>query len=382
MRDAPMHLLVEGWRGINHSYALVNQFQLLALAERTDVQVLHIDKPCFLPQWNAQANGPGFHAAHSERLAAFAAPAPGAMADWAYRIYSPLELSASPQARRVACFIVTEMGLDAESFAPGYDLAAFHARGDIVITPSHWSRQRLLEFGLQPEGVHVVPHGASPDYFFPMPEALRQSQRQALGFAPEDVVLLNIGAAIWNKGVDVLLQAFAHARQANPRLKLVFKDQRSMYGLSGDDFVQKTLAGHALLTPELLGAIQLIPSNLSMPQMNAIYGLADCYVSPYRAEGFNLPALEAMACGLPVLVTHGGATDDFVPQAHGHRHIPATLHRDSVVQGKRLAAYLEPDFAALVDQLAATGTRAPDQLASPADWQAPVEHLLQCLRAA
>ena len=38
---------------------------------------------------------------------------------------------------------------------------------------------------------------------------------------------------------------------------------------------------------------------------------ADVYVSPYKAEGFNLPVLESMALGVPVIVTSGGPTDDF-----------------------------------------------------------------------
>jgi glycosyltransferase involved in cell wall biosynthesis len=37
----------------------------------------------------------------------------------------------------------------------------------------------------------------------------------------------------------------------------------------------------------------------------------DCYVSPYLAEGFNLPVLEAAACGMPIICTEGGCTDDF-----------------------------------------------------------------------
>ncbi len=43
-----------------------------------------------------------------------------------------------------------------------------------------------------------------------------------------------------------------------------------------------------------------------------MFQTADCYVSPYKAEGFNLPALEASACGLPVVVPRDGCTDSFL----------------------------------------------------------------------
>jgi glycosyltransferase involved in cell wall biosynthesis len=46
---------------------------------------------------------------------------------------------------------------------------------------------------------------------------------------------------------------------------------------------------------------------------------ADCYVSPYLAEGFNLPVLEAAACGVPVVCTEGGATDDFTDASFAWR---------------------------------------------------------------
>ena len=54
----------------------------------------------------------------------------------------------------------------------------------------------------------------------------------------------------------------------------------------------------------MLGSISVISTSLDQAQLRALYGMADAYVSPYRAEGFNLPVLEAMACGLPVVATH------------------------------------------------------------------------------
>ena len=39
--------------------------------------------------------------------------------------------------------------------------------------------------------------------------------------------------------------------------------------------------------------------------------ITDCYVSPYRAEGFNLTPLEAAACGSQIVITKGGCTDDY-----------------------------------------------------------------------
>jgi glycosyltransferase involved in cell wall biosynthesis len=62
--------------------------------------------------------------------------------------------------------------------------------------------------------------------------------------------------------------------------------------------------------------ITYIGQDMSHADMQTLYSDADAYISPYRSEGFNLPVLEAMGHGLPVLVTAGGACDDFLPPGY------------------------------------------------------------------
>jgi glycosyltransferase involved in cell wall biosynthesis len=66
------------------------------------------------------------------------------------------------------------------------------------------------------------------------------------------------------------------------------------------------------LRERLAGRIQFVGASLSFSRLAELYQAADTYLSPYTGEGFNLPALEAAACGLPVICTSGGPTDDFV----------------------------------------------------------------------
>jgi glycosyltransferase involved in cell wall biosynthesis len=179
-------------------------------------------------------------------------------------------------------------------------------------------------------------------------EAERQTQRAALGIDPGQFVFLNLGATFWNKGVDVLLLAYATLRQKHSHLRLMLKDQEGVYGIGIDNTLTQLRLNHpALFTADTLASISTIKKNLSQTQLRSLYALADCYVSTYRAEGFNLPVLEAMACGTPVVVTKGGATDDFCPPglALFVEGQPTTRPPD---HGRKRCFFLEPSLDAAI----------------------------------
>ena len=86
-----------------------------------------------------------------------------------------------------------------------------------------------------------------------------------------------------------------------------------------------------------------------------LYNACDCLVHPYRGEGFALTVLEAMACARPVIVTSGGATDDFVDDDTGFR-IPSSrvVFGNRSISGRKTASdlwLLEPDQDALRETL-------------------------------
>ena len=306
-------LLVEGWRGINHSIAMVNQHQLLAWTRAPGLSLFHQDAPLFLPHWSAATHAAGFDAADTQTIADIPAP-DGRPVDAVFRIHSPTTPpSVRADSAHQLTYVVTEFGLSAKSFAaPVHDPTVFTGEGRSVVTPSQWSRQRLLDFGLVDAHVHVLTHGVQLRTFTPSNPTQRQAERAALGYSDEHFVLANVGVATWNKGIDLLIVAFASLRQRFAHARLILKDHRSLYGVSVDQVFKTISTTHpGLLTAEVLASIAVIATNLTQMQLRALYNVADCYVSPYRAEGFNLPVAEAMACGTPAVVTAGGATDDF-----------------------------------------------------------------------
>src|SRR5262249_37619256 len=68
-----------------------------------------------------------------------------------------------------------------------------------------------------------------------------------------------------------------------------------------------------------LPRLVVLDDELGTAELAALYRACDVLVHPYRGEGFGMPVLEAMAAGLPVIVTGGGPTDEFCPETAGWR---------------------------------------------------------------
>lgn len=308
----PRSLVIEGWRGINHSIALVNQLQILELLTFDGLDLYHEDLPFAFPNWSRADNGSGLSVANQMLVDALRPPA-GRAVDCVYRIGSPFRVGPADDRRRTVTFMVTELGLTEANFAHGLrDSAAFTRDGNAIVTPSRWSRDRLVDWGFDHDRIEIIPHGVDADTFAPLRADERREARRILGVDDDEILFLNVGLPSWNKGVDLLLLAFARLRAAGRKVRLILKDQRDLYGQPVGKLITTLAAGcSSLTTSDTLAAISLIGTNLGTAELRSLFGAADCYVSPYRAEGFNLPVIESIACGTPVIVTKGGATDDF-----------------------------------------------------------------------
>jgi predicted O-linked N-acetylglucosamine transferase (SPINDLY family)/glycosyltransferase involved in cell wall biosynthesis len=336
-------VLVRGWRDINHSFSLVNQQQLIRMVDRPRLQVSHEDMPYAFATWSPTVNGAGFQPEFARRIAAIPRP-DGSEPEAVLQMVSPFGLYQGP-AKRVVTFIVTEFGPVKDDFAPGSpEPSAFTGGRNWVVTPSNWSRDKLIEAGMQADRVVVVPHGVDGGVFRRLSKEERGVVRGQLGCGPEDFILLNIGGAFWNKGIDLVMMAFAELRREFPRAKLVLKDNRALYRRSVETIMQEVeRARPGLFTEDVVRSIVTLPGTLTMDELRLVYGAADLYVSPYRAEGFNLPVLEAMACGTRVLVTAGGATDDFFDAGMGVA-IRSRFVRKSESNQPVPGDYLEPEY--------------------------------------
>lgn len=164
-----------------------------------------------------------------------------------------------------------------------------------VVTVSDCSRQDIArDFGLNPKDIHLVYNGIDTDIFKPRPSIERLPAR-LMATASADAPL---------KGVRYLLKAYAQLLEIFPALELLLVSKLHLGGET-EQLVNKL---------GLRDKITFV-SNISTEQMVDYYAQATLAVVPSVYEGFGLPAGEAMACGVPVVSTTGGALPEVVGDA-------------------------------------------------------------------
>ena len=176
------------------------------------------------------------------------------------------------------------------------------ALADHVITVSELARQSYLEAGVPPERVHCVPLGVDVELFAAAGETGTEAP------AGTGTAFVFAGAASRVKGLDLLLAAFARVRGAEPEARLL------VIGAAGD-------ASSLLGPPAPAGVTVLGP--LSQAELAARLRTADCLVLPSRNESFGMVVPEALAAGLPVLVSDRAGAAALIEEGRNGWVVPA-----------------------------------------------------------
>ena len=338
-----MKLLVQGWLGFNHSYALVNQYQLLELYKK-DIELFHNHLPNDFG-WNIQKNNHGLSADDFQTLQGIQSAKLENNFDIEYRISYPYRIYPSA-AKKLFVFGTSEYQHIDSSFFFGGTLDSFNNDSMNIITPSYWSSLGFLKAGIDPSRIQVVPHGVNTKIFNPENKSFQKEIRNALNLSEEHFVLLSMGAMTRNKGIDILIIAFMILRKKYSHIRLVLKDLSLLYSISAQTIIESLRDSifREYFNEDYLHEIIFISKNLSLHELSKLYASVDCYVSPYRAEGFNLTPLEAVACGVPILVTKGGATDEYFHASMGDQIEGEKTHEKDFT-------WIEPNIHSLIDKI-------------------------------
>lgn len=205
-------------------------------------------------------------------------------------------------------------------------------------------KQCYVDSGINPEKIDVVPLGIEPSRFRPDVEPMTIAELKGT----DCFRFLFVGGTLFRKGIDLLLEAYRQEFDAQEEVALVIKD------MGVNSFYRNQTSGaqiRELQSDPNCGTIVYITDDLSERKIPGLYTACDALVHPYRGEGFGLPVAEAMACGLPSIVTQGGSTDDFCKEDLVF-HLPSQrrpIHFQEDTVGQ--AWLLEPDMEALKAQL-------------------------------
>lgn len=207
---------------------------------------------------------------------------------------------------------------------------------DEVWVPSTWGREMLLANGLPADRVHVVPEGVDTTLFRP--------EGSSTPSASGPFRFLCVGKWETRKGIEDLARAYGREFDPSEPVELVLHCFSPRLGLRGIEDAVRELA-----------LPQHAPIRASNPMSPAAlverYNSCDAFVLPTRAEGWGLPILEAMACGLPVIATDYSAHTDFLNRDNGYlidvaEMIPVDDDR-AYAFGSPLGLWAQPDLGHL-----------------------------------
>jgi UDP-glucose:(heptosyl)LPS alpha-1,3-glucosyltransferase len=154
------------------------------------------------------------------------------------------------------------------------------------------------EYGVDRRRISVIPNGVDLQAFNPgSRDRWRKTIRESLGFAPKEFVVLFVGGDYRRKGLVVLLKAIAQVRPVCRVLTVGVELDRSL-----KDFIRKRGLSHVVRFHD------------STENLAPLYAAADCFALPTLYDTFSMAALEAMASGLPVIISRrAGLTEVMSP---------------------------------------------------------------------
>lgn len=201
--------------------------------------------------------------------------------------------------------------------------------------------------------MHIVPVGVDPALFRPRPEVARVPGR----------LITTASADVTMKGLAFLLEALAKLRTERDDLHLVVIGRKKEGGSSARKIDELGLADH----------VEFI-TGVSDERIVELYAEAEVAVVPSLYEGFSLPAIEAMSCGVPLVATSGGA----LPEVVGPDNETALLvpPGDAEALAARIRDALEdPDLRARV------GAAGRERVQTQWSWRITAERTVEQYRA-
>jgi glycosyltransferase involved in cell wall biosynthesis len=214
----------------------------------------------------------------------------------------------------------------------------------------------ISTYGVSKDKVHLIANGFDLDIFKVIPEATKAAVLPEFDIEATDAPMISfVGKFTDFKGIDVLLKAAAIYEQAFPGIQTVLVGHGQLW----DDM-------HNLRDELGLAGVHFL-GHQPQPKVARVYNAADVSVVPSRIEPFGLVAVEALACGTPVVATNEGGLPDFINDQVGA--LVAVGDHQALAQAiiNELQANSKQDKGVYAAQYALAGYSWPSQVKKMAD---------------
>lgn len=312
-----MKILFQGWINIPHSYAIVFCFTLIHLFKKykDKIEFYIQEEPYYQKKWE-NIRKINYGKEYNDILSNFKRYN-GEPIDLIYRHSYPFNIIRNDSDKMLPiCVFYTSEYLclsDADfKFIGNINDALINCKNFHFFTPSQWSSNSLDIIGKFDN--KILRHGVDTSIFY-HDISKRKELRQQLHVSDDDILLTHLGAMTANKGSHIVIVVFDYIinKLHDKRFKLLLKGSSELYDSVQhirDYFTRFGIQGNN--ASELLKNIIFIDKMIEFDDIRHIYNATDLYLAPYLAEGFNLPVLEALACGTKVLVPRTGSTVEFI----------------------------------------------------------------------
>lgn len=192
---------------------------------------------------------------------------------------------------------------------------------DALIASTPAEENQLAElYGADRDKIHVIPPGVDIERFHPIPPA---HAKEHIGICPERPIILFVGRIEPLKGIDTLLEAIALVTRRRPEMR----DGLCVPIIGGqtDAICQDDEMARLADLRQSLGIEDVVTflGSKNQDTLQYYYSAAEMVVMPSDYESFGMVALEAMACGTPVIASDVGGLAFLVKDERTGYRVPA-----------------------------------------------------------